>query len=441
MRHTGAVRIALVHYTCLPTIAGVELVMGEHARLFWENGHAVTVVAGNAPGPEDGCWESDPPLPAATPETLPISPPSTPPPVSIPLADLGTRSPLAQRAHRELASGGIGMVFEQAVEQLAAELRPILAAQDVVMLHNVATMHFHLALTAALWRLADELPRVRFVCWVHDLAACNPDYAPLPLHREPWARLAQAHPRFAYVAVSELRRRQFTELTKQPPPRCRTIPNGVDPTRLLDISPQTSELARRLGWLDRDLVLLHPTRLLRRKNVELTLRVVAALKAAGHSCACLITAPPEVQSGTAEIYEREIRDLHGQLDLAGDVFFLSDLSPGGPLGPRAMHEVFQLADALFFPSRQEGFGIPLLEAALHRLPIFCSDIEPLRTLLPRGVTTFTLEATPETIAALIVRTLAADPASAARAHTLRHFSWAAIYRNFLSPLLAETEPI
>ncbi len=438
MRHTSTVRIALVHYTCLPTLAGVEMVMGGHAGVFAESGHTVTIVADRAPGPEDGAsgWESYEPMFAIHPERLREAPRKGPAPVVIPVANLGARSPLAQRVQRELAAGGIGVAFEQAVEELCAELRPILAAQDVVMLHNVPTMHFHLALTAAVWRLAEELPRVRFVCWIHDLAACNSDYAPLPLDREPWALLAQAHPHFTYVAVSDLRRRQFLELTAQPADRCRTIPNGVDPTRLLDLTSQIAEIVRHLVILDRDLVLLHPARLLRRKNVELTLRVVAALKAAGHSCACLITAPPEVHSGAAGAYESEVRELHLQLGLSDDVFFLNDR---GPLDTRAMREIFELADALFFPSRQEGFGIPLLEAALYRLPIFCSDIEPLRSLLPRGITTFALDAPPAEIAALIMRTLAADPASAARTHTLRNFSWSAIYRNFLSPLLAESD--
>ena len=104
-----------------------------------------------------------------------------------------------------------------------------------------------------------------------------------------------------------------------------------------------------------------------------------------------------------------------------------------------MHGVLRLADALFFPSRQEGFGIPVLEAALQRLPIFCSDIEPLNSLLGGGVTTFPLDMPPEEIAALIASALADDRAFAARKETLRSYSWDAIYRNLLSPLLSETE--
>jgi glycosyltransferase involved in cell wall biosynthesis len=366
------VRIALVHYTYLPVIAGVELVMAEHARLFRVAGHDVEVIAD----------------------------------------------------------------FEARGDRLVEDLRPVFAEQDVVILHNVATMHFHPQLTAAVWKLADELTAVRFICWVHDLAAVNPDYAPLPLDREPWALLARAHPRFTYVAVSELRRRQFIELTAQPASRCRTIPNGVDPTHLFDLPPRIAGLVERHALLERDFVLLHPTRLLRRKNVALTLQVAAALNAAGRSCAALITAPPEVHYSALAGYESGLRELRERLGLWNDALFLHD---DGPLLDHELHALFRVADALFFPSRQEGFGIPLLEAALHRMPVFCSDIEPLNTLLGAGVTTFPLDAEPEEIAARIVATLAADRAFAARKETLRTYSWSAIYRNFLSPLLAETE--
>jgi glycosyltransferase involved in cell wall biosynthesis len=395
LRHTGAVRIALVHYTSLPVIGGVEVVLAAHARLFAQAGHDVTVLAGKDTRPGD-----------------------------------------ATEAHAELAAGRAGAGFARAVEARIAVLRPILAAQDVVMLHNVATMHFDLVLTAALWRLAEELAEVRFICWVHDLAACNADYAGLPMDREPWALLGRAHPRYEYVAVSELRRREFSALTGQPPERCRTIPNGVETSQLLDLSPQAIALANEHRLFERDIVLAHPARLLRRKNVELTLRVIAALKAAGHSSAALITGPPEVQSGGGMSYAREIRALHEELGLEDDVFFLND---SGPLGMRELRNMFQLADALFFPSWQEGFGIPLLEAALHRLPIFCSDIEPLRGLLARGVVTFPPAARPEEIAALIAKVVARNDAAAARKQTLREYSWEAIHANFLSPLLTQTD--
>ena len=377
----NGVRIALVHYTYLPVIAGVELVMGEHERLFRAAGHAVTVLAGLDEGAED-------------------------------------------------------RLSSRAVEALVERLRPIFAAQEVVILHNVLTMHFHLALTVAVWRLAAELRQVRFIGWIHDLAACNPDYAPLPLDRAPWEVLAQAHPHVTYVAVSEWRARQFLELTGQPAGRCRTIPNGVNPIQLLDLPPRAAALARGSRLFEREIVLLHPARLLRRKNVELTLKVTAALKAAGHSCACLITAPPEVHHPASVAYAAALQEVRARLGLHQDAFFLNDAAP---LSARELQGMFRLADALFFPSRQEGFGIPLVEAAVHRLPVFCSDIAPLNSLLADGKTTFSPDAPPAEIAALIVRVLDADSAFATRKQALRKYSWPAIHRNFLSPLLAETE--
>src|SRR5580704_14290611 len=173
------VKIALIHYTYLPVMGGVEIVMAEHARLFTEHGHEVTVIC------DQGASED----PRIRVELLPDA------------ADAG---------------------------ELARALEPLLANMDVVMIHNVATMPFHIALTEALWNIARRLTNVRFVAWLHDLVANNPDYELPTIHEWPWSSLARAHDRYRYVAVSESRKKQFVELTGG---KCAVIPNGVDPAR------------------------------------------------------------------------------------------------------------------------------------------------------------------------------------------------------------------
>lgn len=414
MRHTGAMRIALVHYTYAPVIAGVEVVMAEHARLFGEAGHHVTVICGND---AEEC-ESSPHQPARC--VLPV---------------LGANARVVPFDPNN-SRGQIEFEFGEAVEALKVRLREVFEMQDVVILHNVATMHFHLALTAALWALGEEMQKTRFIVWIHDLAACNPDYGPFPIGQHPWSLLARAQPHFDYVAVSDLRRQQFVDLTGRDD--CRVISNGVEPTSLLDLPPAIAQLVQRHALLERDVLLLHPARLLRRKNVELTLRVIAALKSAGCSCAGLITAPPDAQNAQAAGYQQELRYLQGQLRLDNDALFLSAY---GPLSAREMRGLFAVADALFFPSRQEGFGIPLLEAALHRLPIFCSYIEPLKTVLPHHCITFGLDSPPEKIAELVLKTLTSEPLYRARKECVNRLSWRAIYRNFLAPMLGETDTL
>lgn len=368
-------KIALVHYSALPVIGGVEVVMAAHARLFADAGHEVTIVCGR------GVSEDSRIL-------LELLPPDD--------------------------------------EALPAMLRTVLARQDVVVVHNVMTMHFRLRLTEALWNLADELTGVRFLAWVHDLAACNEDY---DIASPALQQLARRHPRVEYVAVSELRQRQFLELTGE---ACPVIPNGVEPAQVLGLSAPVAALAERFGLFDREVVLLHPTRILRRKNIELGLRVTAEIKPK-FSCAYLVTGPPDLHHAASAGYATELRALRTELGLEEDALFLHEHFS---VGDEDMRSLYELADALFFPSRQEGFGLPVLEAALHRLPIFCADIEPLNALLPRRLSLFPLDDPPRRIATRIALALHGADIAKARKETLRRYAWTAIHRNFLAPLLA-----
>jgi glycosyltransferase involved in cell wall biosynthesis len=378
------VKIALVHYTYTPVVGGVEIIMAEHARLFAEHGHEVTVYC-------DQGASDDPRIQV---ELLPDA--------------------------------------DDAAE-LSLALEPGLARQDVVIMHNVATMPFHLTLTEALWELGRKLTGVRFIAWVHDLAACNPDYQLPPLDLPPWSYIARAHARYSYVAVSELRRRQFEKLTRV---SCRVVPNGLDPERLLGLTASIAELARVRHLLEREIVLLHPTRLLRRKNVELGLRVAAALNAAGRNCAYVVTGAPDPHQAASRAYVNELHALRSELGMEEDALFVHEEFP---IDERDLTSLFVLADALFFPSRQEGFGLPILEAALHRLPIFCAAIEPLDSLLTHGVSFFPLDAEPAQIALKIAARLGSLDAWQARNQVRRQYAWPAVYRNHIAPLLTPTE--
>ncbi len=179
--------------------------------------------------------------------------------------------------------------FQSRCEALGAFFEPQLAALDVVFTHNVATMPFDLPLTAVLWQAADDVAATRFITWVHDLAVANSDYTIPEAGALPWDLLRRAHPHMEYVAVSELRRGQFIELADASRVRCAVVPNGVDLAGQLGLSPQVAALVNRRGLFEKDLVLLHPTRLLRRKNVETSLRVTAALRNRGWDAVLLVT--------------------------------------------------------------------------------------------------------------------------------------------------------
>ncbi len=367
LRHSipYAMNIALVHYTAAPVVGGVERVMDEHARLFEKNGHRVTVVA--------------------------------------------------------LRGGGDVLLPDHpSADEQFAKLRPVLAAQDIVFVHNVLTMPFHPGLTEALWRAMDEMPQVRFVAWVHDVAACNPDYAPVaPI-------FTKAHLRCEYVAVSPLRARQFAEVTGSP---AAVIPNGMDPSRVFGLPEKLAAFVAQRDLLDGRMLLLHPTRLVRRKNVEMSVAIAREFQKRGTPATVIITAADDPHQAASLALGEKLRAERGTDHCV--------VLGGGQLsvGDAELAALYRLADGLLFPSWSEGFGLPLLEAALHRLPVFCSDIEPLRDLLREGAVHFSPDADPASVAALIEEALAASPAFREHRRVLREYRWDAIYALHLAPLL------
>ena len=402
-------KVALVHYAYAPVVGGVERVMEEHARLFAAHGHEVTVL----------CQRGE-------------------------SADLRVRA------------------VHLPAENCASTLRPVLAASDVVFIHNVATMPFDMALTNALAQLADELPAVRFIAWVHDIAACNPDLAPVP------ELLRRAHPRYRYIAVSELRARQFRELTGA---NCVIIPNGLDPARVLGLPANVARFADEFSLLDGRIVLFHPTRLLRRKNVEASLAVIAAMKSQsrtavpavvvgqasrlsrvtplarsifGRRDAChtptggtpvpllLITGAEDPHNPASRDYAAWLRAERARLGIEREAIFVGEHIE---IADAELAALYTIADALIFPSRSEGFGLPMLEAALHRLPVFAADIEPLRAIAPAGAAFFDLAASPAAIAAQIISHLSANSAHIARKAVCSQASWRVIYNRHIAPLL------
>ena len=102
-------------------------------------------------------------------------------------------------------------------------------------------------------------------------------------------------------------------------------------------------------------------------------------------------------------------------------------------------DFYRLADALFMPSREEGFGIPVIEAGLSRLPIFCADIAPLRELAGERATYFSPDGSPEQIASQVAGRLTTDPNYTMGVHVRTAYTWEGVYARRIAPLLALSE--
>jgi mannosylglucosylglycerate synthase len=300
----------------------------------------------------------------------------------------------------------------------ASEFCP--TSYEAVIIHNVMTMPFDLDWTRQLHSLAMEHPEICWINWVHDVAAVNPAYAHLGWH--------EPVPPMIHAAVSEVRRADYARATGLAQESVHVIPNGIDLASVLGLTPRIAALP--LG--DRELVLVHPTRLVRRKNIELGIRVLGELRAAGCAAAYLITGAPDPHQADGMAYHDELKNLVNELDLAEHVHFLGE---SGSLSDDDVRSLYALADALFFPSTGEGFGLPLLEAMANRLPIFCSNLPVHCEVLGGAGHYFQSDSEPREISAQIMRWLHHNQPTRHRRLLRQRFDMLKICQEHLEPLL------
>ena len=403
--------IAILHYAAPPIVGGVEEVIAHQARLFSAAGHRVRVIAGRG-----AAWDA----------AIPV--------IVFPLLD--SRHPQVLEIKSQLDQGILPPSFQALEESIYQGLCEHLAGVRLVIAHNVAALHKNLAFTAALARFAAAPHAPRLVLWQHDLAWTAPRYQ-AELHPGwPWDLLRQPWPGALQVTISPARQAELADLLRVPLERVRVIPNGIDLAAALRISSSGWDLIRQLGLHQAAPLLITPVRVTRRKNLELGLRILAALRALAPGAALVVTGPPGAHNPANASYLEELAALRGQLGLNGSAHLLAELRPDG-LSEAEVIDLYQLADGLLLPSREEGFGLPILEAGLARLPIFCTDLAPLRELAGPWATYFSPDGDPAAIAAAIHAHLQESPAYQMRRRVKFEYSWEAIYQRYLSPLLED----
>ncbi|TMC58991.1 MAG: glycosyltransferase family 4 protein [Chloroflexi bacterium] len=381
--------------------------MGAHAACLRDEGFDVTIVAGRG---------------GVAPRGVRVA--------RIAIAD--SRARVVERDRDALARGERTNEHDALVERLVTRLRPHVERSLRVVVHNVLTMPLNLALTAAVARLAATHPG-KVIAWTHDIAHFDPRYDAFRHEDAPWDLIRKALPGVRYVVVSQERADQLHELTGLAKDKISVVTNGIDVARVLGLSRRGALLAERLGIYDGDPLLLLPVRVTRRKRIEVAIDATRALRERGENAMLVVTGgmgPHDVRNRAylAELAQRAA-NVEGVRLLAS-------------LGIRASYDqvvdLYALADVLVFPSESEGFGIPMLEAGLHRMPIVCSDIPALRETGGDDPIYVPPDANGEVIADAVeeaMRTAVIGMRRRARAH-----AWPRVLRERVLPVIVENKP-
>ncbi|MBW1730649.1 MAG: glycosyltransferase family 4 protein [Deltaproteobacteria bacterium] len=348
-------RIGILHYSCPPVVGGVEELLKQHAYSLNRLGHQVSILAGMG----DVFAEEFP---------VRIEP------------VLGSKHPQVLKAHEE-ANKGSFKPLKRLTERILRILEGWSENLDVIVAHNVLQMPFNLPFTLALRRFAAAQNAVAVVSWAHDSPYFQENVSEI-LEQYPWNVLRRPHPAIHYVTISESRRELFW--THDSKIHWEVIPNGIDPVTFFYLDPRSVKLAEELNLFARDLVIVQPSRITPRKNLELSIHIVRGIKLLGYNVLFVLTGAYDPHEARAISYYRRLRYWINELNLKDNIAILAEyrFKDRTKLVPDRIfiRDMYLMADLLLMTSKDEGFGLPLLEAGMIKLPIACSDIPPFKEI-------------------------------------------------------------
>lgn len=404
-----ALRIGILHYSCPPVVGGVEEILNQHATILHRLGQDISILTGMGEVYTD---------------SFPVRIESL----------LGSKNTSIVKAHEQSRNGD-----HRSIKHLTQRIYEILEDWahhlDVILAHNVLHMPFNLPLTLALRRLAASGSGPRIVSWAHDspyFESARPEYMDHP----PWNVLRRTHPAIQYVTISESRRRLFSELCAEA--SWKVIQNGIDPAGFYYLDQKSQELAEELDLFGRDLVVVQPSRITPRKNLELSIHIVRGIKILGYNVLFIMTGAYDPHEGRAVSYYRRLRYWINELDMQDNIAILAEyrFKDKKKLIPDRIfiRDLYLMADLLLMTSKDEGFGLPLLEAGMIKLPIACSEISPFLEV-GEDVCFFHLDDPPLSIAGRIMEYLGRTNTHKMFRNVMRKYVMERICKRELLPFL------
>ena len=397
-------QIGILHYSCPPVVGGVEEVLSQHATVLHSLGQSVSILVGAGKVYTDLFPVRIEPVLGSRNRSI---------------LNAHARSMEDEHKHLTRLTSRIHKILENWSKEL-----------DVILVHNVLHMPFNLPLTMAIHDLADSGDGPVIVSWAHDSPYLMPDY-PEHLDHAPWDILRRPHPNIHYVTISESRKQMFSGLYGDVP--WKVINNGIDLAEFFYLDPRSVRLAHELDIFSRDLILVQPSRITPRKNLELALHIIRDIKMLGRNVLFIMSGAYDPHEKKAVSYYRRLKYWIKELDIMDNIAILAEYrfkDKTRLVSDRIIiRDVYLMADLLLMTSKDEGFGLPLLEAGLAKLPIACTEI-PAFLEFGQDVCFYGLDDPSLSIARKIMEYLA---------HTNTHKMFRSVMQKYVSGVICKRE--
>jgi glycosyltransferase involved in cell wall biosynthesis len=350
-------KVAILHFAYSPNIGGVEKLVEDQANILAGSGFAVRIITGNGQKNNNNIEV-----------------------VSIPeFQSVMNFNPVLQKKMLEQAI--FDEEFKQLSELIGKKLEDNLSDIDTIIIHNMLTISRNLPFIDAFNNYANNHKDKKIIVWVHDhmyiknneivtdtVRTSNLEYELIttPLNN------AQ------YVSISETLGKSLIEVMSIPKANFHVIPNGINIKSFLEIDDSIWNITEEYNLLNKFPLILSPINILERKNIEFSLKLITKLKKYYPNIFYVVSGKASQHRDT-QFYFNSIVEIVNRLDLNKNILFLSKKFQHS-LANSELHDLYDLSDAIFYFSKSENFGIPILEAGATKTPIFTSDIEIFREI-------------------------------------------------------------
>jgi len=408
-------KIAILHFAYPPNIGGVEILIREHAKILSEMGHRVSVITG------DGEEKNQKINFIKIPEIQSI---------------LKFNPPLYEKI---VEKGIVDDDFYSLAKTIKDKLESILDGQDVVIVHNMLTLIHNLPFIYFLKNYLKNNSNKKLIVWAHDQTYIDgknilKEKSGVNISQEEKNLLLEPINDAVYVIISETFKELLMKVMDLEKNQTVVIPDGIDLKKFLEIDDSIWKIAKKEELLSSFPLILSPVNIIYRKNLEYCLDVVFFLKKYFPNIRYLISGQVSNHRKNQGYYESLINKIK-KLNLKENVIFLKDHLDRS-LENSEVHDLYDLADLVFFFSKGENFGLPLLEAALTSTPAFVSDLKVFKEIGGENLFNIDVEKqTAEQTGLFVKNFLESNKVVQLKKLVMQKYNLETIIKNLLIPLL------
>lgn len=363
------------------------------------------------------------------------------------IPELSPNYPNTRNMQRILGLGSLPESYEYKLQNFQKRIETEIGDIDTVVIHNIMTMPFNLIATEAFWNFIEKNPQKRFFIWTHDLVWLMDDYKNFWHDRRPWSLMKMSIPNVTYIAVSEFRKRQIAEFLNIPRKKIVVVPNVLKYQDFLRFDGYTNSVIRQLGIFQRYPVILLPSRILPRKNLERSIKIISVLKNTFPDILGIITGIPERENGSVSHYSQALMNLIEENSLGKNVIFLAstfeELQIPHEKNRDVVHDLYFISHLVLFLSTDEGFGLPVIEAGAARTPIALSPLPVFREIAGENAIYLPTDESPEYNTTRLIRYFTENQSKSDLLFKsiFNRYNWDTLWDDYLKDIFQEPDSV